>query len=140
MNARGVEVLRSLLDLLTRGDLKPGEPFPFCAEIAETFGVDDTLVHDVLSTLEERRVVRATGEGLTVTAPAQEWDIGDGEVVAAVLRAPPGNEYLDTIRDLFPLVFACGAPQIPKQFAKALQHQTPSALATKASKRCRGTN
>jgi DNA-binding FadR family transcriptional regulator len=77
--------MRDLLRQIVRGEYAPGDKLPKELDLAEQYGISRGVARESIRGLEERRVVEVRhGRGQMVTDPEQ-WDVFDGEVLAALL-------------------------------------------------------
>jgi DNA-binding FadR family transcriptional regulator len=65
-------VTRQMESLIVSGKLRPGEPMPPEARLAQLLGVSRTVVREAVSRLEARHLLRSTADGMVVSAPTAE--------------------------------------------------------------------
>jgi DNA-binding FadR family transcriptional regulator len=97
-------VMRILLADMVAGVFAEGAKLPKETDLVEQFSVSRGVVRESLRSLEERGVIAVRhGSGATV-CPQRDWDILDGDVLAAVLEQPGSTgvlrEFLESRRIL----------------------------------------
>jgi DNA-binding FadR family transcriptional regulator len=81
------ERIRELLARIAAGEFKPGQSLPREVDLAADLGVSRAVVRTTIQGLADRGVIAVKhGRGQTVR-PAEDWNILDVDVLAAVLEA-----------------------------------------------------
>jgi DNA-binding FadR family transcriptional regulator len=87
-------VMRVLLADMVAGVFEEGAKLPKETDLVEQFSVSRGVIRESLRSLEERGTIAVRhGSGATVR-PQRDWDILDGDVLAAVLEQSDSTEIL----------------------------------------------
>lgn len=93
----GVAVVHDLVEIITRGDVQPGEVLPPEEKLAQHFGVSRTVIRESVKRIEEKGLVNvAAGRGTTVQ-PKTSWNILDPIVLVVLLENDSSLGVLDEI-------------------------------------------
>ncbi|UZX05417.1 FadR family transcriptional regulator [Arthrobacter sp. CDRTa11] len=93
----GVAVVRSLVDVIVTGVLKPGDLLPAEGALTAQFGVSRTVLRESIKRVEEKGLLTVSqGRGTTVN-PTSSWDVADETVLAAMIDHDDSLGILDEV-------------------------------------------
>jgi GntR family transcriptional repressor for pyruvate dehydrogenase complex len=88
------EVMQALIEDIVSGRRAAGEMLPREIDLATAFDVSRGVARECLRAMEERGLVSVRhGRGATVR-PAEDWDVLDPGILAAILGGDGGNDLL----------------------------------------------
>lgn len=93
----GVAVVRSLVDVIVTGVLKPGDLLPPEGALTAQFGVSRTVLRESIKRVEEKGLLTVSqGRGTTVN-PTSSWNVADETVLAAMIDHDDSLGILDEV-------------------------------------------
>lgn len=135
------ERIRELLARIAAGEVSAGESLPREVDLAEDLGVSRAVVRTVIQGLADRGVVAVKhGRGQTVR-PAEDWNVLDVDVLAAILEAGDRRALLREVFEARALLEVPGAalaaeradPSDVDGMGAALQEMAAAARARRGS-------